>query len=96
MPRFRVIASIWIFAILLGITSIIKTQTRIIEKKIYKIDKSISVLEKDLHETQLDFFYHSSPSNLTKKIRELALIEYSPVDFSRIYLNYIDFSNDKK
>jgi hypothetical protein len=88
--------SVCIFAILLGITSIIKTQTRLVEKRIYKIDIKIAALEKDLHETQLDYSYLSSPKFLSIKIKNLAFIEYLPMDFSRIYLNYSDFNNAEK
>ena len=96
MHKFYLILSIFIFSFLLGITSMIKTKTRIIEKNIYKIDRKISVQNRDLHETQLDYFYLSSPSYLSKKITELAFIEYLPMDFSRIYLSYKDFSNAQK
>ena len=87
---------LFVFGILLGVTSIIKTQTRIIEKKILKLDKKIAVIKKDLHETQLDYFYVSSPGYLSKKIKQLAFIEYMPMDFSRIYLNYRDFTDSQK
>ena len=79
MPKIKIMISVCIFAILLGITSIIKTQTRSLEKKIYKIDLNIAALEKDLHETQLDYSYLSSPNELSKKIIELAFIEYFPI-----------------
>ena len=96
MPKIKLIISICIFSILLGITSAIKNKTRIIEKNIYKIDKRIAVIEKDLHETELDYSYLSSPNNLSKKVRDLAFIDYMPMDFSRIYLNYRDFTNSQK
>ena len=69
MSKINLIISIFIFSISLGITSTIKNQTRIIEKNIYKIDKKIAIIERDLHETQLDYFYVSSPGYLSKKIR---------------------------
>ena len=96
MSKINLIISIFIFSILLGITSIIKNKTRIIEKSIYKIDIKIAALEKDLHETQLDYFYVSSPGYLSKKIKQLAFIEYVPMDFSRIYFNYRDFKDSQK
>ena len=92
MSKINLIASIFIFSILLVITSAIKNKTRIIEKNIYKIDRKIAAIEKDLHETQLDYFYVSSPGYLSKKIKHLAFIEYLPMDFSRIYLNIKDFT----
>ena len=96
MLKINLIISIFIFSILLGITSAIKNQTRIIEKNIYKIDRKIAVIEKDLHETELDYSYLSSPNNLSKKIKDLSFIEYIPMDFSRIYLNYKDFIDSQK
>jgi len=96
MSKINLIISIIIFSIFLGITSTIKNQTRIIEKNIYKIDKKIASIERDLHETQLDFFYVSSPSYLSKKIQQLDFIEYVPMDFSRIYFDYKDFIDPQK
>ena len=96
MPKIKLIISIAIFSILLSITSAIKNQTRIIEKNIYKIDRKIAVIKKDLYETELDYFYLSSPNILSKKIKDFAFIEYVPMDFSRIYLNYKDFSDSQK
>ena len=80
----------------MSITSAIKNKTRIIEKSIYKIDSRIVAKEKDLHETELDYFYLSSPNNLSKKIKDFGDIEYMPMDFSRIYLSYFDFNNAQK
>ena len=96
MSKIKLIVSLCIFSILLGITSFIKNQTRIIEKNIYKIDKKITVIKKDLHETELDYSYLSSPNNLSVKIKDLAFIEYVPMDFSRIYLNYRHFIDYQK
>ena len=80
----------------MSITSAIKNKTRIIEKSIYKIDSKIVSIEKDLHETELDYFYLSSPNNLSERIKDLAFIEYMPMDFSRIYLNYRDFTGSQR
>jgi len=96
MSRIKLISLFLLFSILLGVTSLVKNKTRIIEKKIYKTDRRISIIEKDLHETELDYFYLSSPKNLTTKIDDLSSIEYIPMDFSRIYLNYINFANSRK
>ena len=96
MLKIKLIVSICIFSVLLGITSVIKNKTRIIEKNIYKINKKISITKKDLRETELDYFYLSTPKNLSKKIKHLSYIEYMPMDFSRIYLTYSDFINSQK
>tara|TARA_Y100000768_G_scaffold384403_1_gene368380 strand:- start:364 stop:693 length:330 start_codon:yes stop_codon:yes gene_type:complete len=96
MYRIKILISIFIFSILLGFTSVIKTKTRTIEKKIFTIKSSINVIEKDLHETQLDYSYLSSPNFLSKKIKNLSFIEYEPMDFSRIFLSYNEFVNNQK
>ena len=96
MPKSKIIISFIIFLVFLGVTSFVKTQTRIIEKDINKLDRKIAKIKTDLHETQLDYFYLTSPVNLTKQIKSLDLIEYLPMDFSRIYLNYNDFKDSQK
>ena len=96
MLKVNLIISICIFSILLAFTSIIKNKTRIIEKNIYKVDKRIALKEKDLNEIELDYHYLSSPSNIFNKLSNLTIIDYSPMDFSRIYLNYKDFIDSQK
>ena len=51
MRRFSIALSIGIFAFFLGLTSIIKNQTRVTEKKIEKVTLKILNVKKDLHET---------------------------------------------
>ena len=95
MLKIKFVLSICVFSILLGVTSTVKNKTRVIEKKISKIDRKLIAVKKDLHETELDFYYLSSPSNLSKKVKELALIEYVSMDFYKIYLNFIEFTNSQ-
>ena len=57
MFRSKIVISSVIFLILLIITSIIKNQTRVIEKKLYKLNKIISLKEKNINEAQLEFFF---------------------------------------
>tara|TARA_Y100000768_G_C23840551_1_gene615934 strand:- start:75 stop:410 length:336 start_codon:yes stop_codon:yes gene_type:complete len=96
MQKTKIFLTILIFGLSLGITSIIKTQTMIIEKKITKLELNITDIKKNLHEAQLDFFYLTSPANLERKIKLLSFKEYSPMDYSRIFLNYNDFITIKK
>ena len=56
MVNFKFIFSITIFISLLIITSFIKNQSRIIEKQIMKINSLVKSKEKNLSETELDFF----------------------------------------
>ena len=64
----KIFISLTIFSILLFTTSIIKTQTRLIEKNIKFYEKKISNLENNLYEIQLDYSYLSPPDNISKKI----------------------------
>ena len=73
MSKLRLFISLGIFSFLISITSVIKNQTRIIEKDISKTNKRIAILEKDLNETQLDFFYLSSPESLSNKLTKIPL-----------------------
>ena len=57
-----------IFVTLLIITSTIKNKTRIIEKKISNLSKQVWIKKKDLNETQLDFYYLSTPLEIEKKL----------------------------
>ena len=84
MIKFKIFISIAVFSLLIILTSIIKTQTRILEKKIYKSKIILANIEKDLHETQLDYSCLTSPSYLSK-IDNLSYFQYSPMDFSRIF-----------
>ena len=96
MYKTKFIISSLIFIFLLLLTSIIKNETRIIEKKILKIERKILLTQKDLYESELDYSYLSTPNNLSKKIQMMEIINYEPMHFSRIYLNYNDFINSSK
>ncbi len=78
------------------VTSIIKNQTRIIEKKIHKIHKLITLKEKDINESQLDFYFLSSPSVIEKKVKILGQNNYQPIKNSNIFLSFSDFTNIQK
>mgnify|MGYP001470176086 CR=1 FL=1 len=96
MFRIKILFSISIFSILLIGTSIIKNQTRQIEKKISNLSSSILIKEKDLNETQLDLFYLTSPSIIEKKIKHLDSTQYLPMEYSKIFLsmsNFLDLHN---
>ena len=73
--------TILIFSILLFITSIIKNETRKIEKNISKLNSKIKILEKDLYETQLDYFYLSSPKILSEKINFFSNEKYKHMNY---------------
>ena len=58
--------------------------------------KRLWLSKKDLHETEIDYSYLSSPNSLSERIKDLAFVEYMPMDFSRIYLNYRHFIDYQK
>ena len=93
MFRSKIIMSVIIFLFLLIITSIIKNETRIIEKKLSKLNKQIILKEKDINESELDFYFLSSPAELEKKIKILGNTNYNPIKNSNIFQNLLNFKN---
>ena len=96
MLNTKLIISITVFSFLLFCTSIIKNKTRVIEKNIMSHEKKISNLKKELHESQLEFYYLSSPQNLEEKISFLTNDQYQYMSISKIYLNYNSFILNQK
>ena len=90
MPRTKLIMSITIFVTFLLITSAIKNKTRIIEKQISYLNKDILIKEKNVNETELDFFYLTSPTELEKKLNLIGFNNYKPIQYSNIYFNISD------
>ena len=91
MYKFKIFLSILIFSILLIGTSIIKNQTREIEKKILKINKVLIYKERDYGESKLDFYYLTSPSFIESKVKLLDSNEYIPMEYSNIFFSLKDF-----
>jgi cell division protein FtsL len=96
MLRLKIIISTIIFLILLIITSIIKNQTRIIEKKLFKLNEKITLKEKDINESQLDFYFLTSPAEIEEKIKILGQNNYSPIENSKIFLSLSNFTEMQK
>tara|TARA_B100000242_G_C42994586_1_gene461841 strand:+ start:421 stop:750 length:330 start_codon:yes stop_codon:yes gene_type:complete len=93
MFRVKIFLSIMVFISLLVCTSVIKNETRDIEKKIYDLVKIIDIKEKDLNESQLDFSYLTSPAVIEKKIEYLDRNQYQPMEYSKIFLSMSSFLN---
>ncbi len=96
MFRLKIFISIFVFSFLLFGTSIIKNQTREIEKQIIDITKSISIKKKDFYESQLDYSYLTSPSIIEKKIGIFENDQYFPMEYSKIFssmTNFLDLQN---
>ena len=96
MFRLKIIIPTIIFLTFLIVTSIIKNQTRIIEKKLYMLSKNIVLKEKDSNESQLEFYFLSSPLELEKKIKNLGYNNYSPIKNSKIFLSLSKFTDIQK
>ena len=92
----KIVITTIIFLVLLIFTSIIKNQTRIIEKKLYYLNEKIALKERDINDSQLDLHYLTSPAELEKKIKILGLNNYKTIEKSKIFLNFSHFSNVKK
>ena len=86
-----------IFVSLLIVTSTIKNKTRIIEKKISNLNKQVWIKKKDLNETQLDFYYLSTPLEIEKKLIIIGFENYQPIIHSKIFFDISNFTsiNDK-
>ena len=92
MLRTKFIISSIIFITFLIITSAVKNETRILEKKITNLSNDILLKKKDINETQLDFYYLSSPKEVEKKLNIIGFNDYSPISNSKIFLNISDFT----
>lgn len=88
-----IIFSLSIFFILMIFTSIIKNNTRNIEKNIEKLNIEISILTNELLNAEIDFIYLSSPEKLEKNLLLFDINKYSSYEFSRIFLSTEDFIN---
>jgi hypothetical protein len=96
MFKSKIFITYIIFLILLIFTSIIKNKTRIIEKKLFFLNKTIALKERDINESQLDFYFLTSPAEIEKKINILGFNNYSVIEKSKIYLSFLDFLNIQK
>ena len=93
MFKIKIFISIITFSLFLIITSIIKNQTRELEKKINNLNKIIFLKEIDFNETQLDYTYLTSPLIIENKIKRLDVIEYIPMEYSKIFISMNSFLN---
>ena len=81
---------------MLFLTSIVKNKTRVIEKNIEQYNNKISKIERNLYESQLDFYYLTSPNLLKKKLEFLSDEKYIHMEFSKIYLSLDTFLKNQK
>ena len=79
MFKKSVIASLSIFFILMIFTSVVKNNTRNIEKNIEKLVGEISLLERELADAKIDFIYLSTPEKLREKLTDLTSVKYTAI-----------------
>ena len=91
MFKTKFIISTTLILIFLIITSVVKNKTRIIEKQISNLSKKTLSKRKDLNETQLDFYYLTSPAELEKKLSIIGLDNYQPIEYSKMFFEISDF-----
>ena len=92
MIKTKLFISITVFVIFLAITSVIKNKTRILEKKIAKLNTKIFLKKQNINEGQLDFYYLTSPAEIEKKINIIGFENYRPIKYSNIFLDISDFT----
>ena len=95
MYKIRFFISIFVFFLLMSITSFLKTKTMIIEKKINKLERELISKKNNLHEAQLDFYYLSSPEYISNKVIKFTENNYISMDIKNIYHNYEEFLKDE-
>ena len=93
MSKFKIFISVIFFSFLLIGTSVIKNETRELEKKINVLTKAHAQKEKNLNEVQLDYYYLTSPSIIEKKIEHLGIKKYIHMEYSNIFLSIENFIN---
>ena len=95
MFKIKFIISVSLFFLFIVLTSVVKNETRELEKKIFNIKNKVVNKERNLNETQLEFSYLTSPKIIEKKIDNLFDNKYISMDFSNIFLNFSSFENLK-
>ena len=87
----KLIFSITIFITFLIVTSLVKNQSRILEKKISKLNSKVLSSQKNLSETELEFFYLTSPLEIEKRLIRNNLTKFKPINYSNIFFDLKDF-----
>ena len=97
MFKLKFIVSAIVLVSFLIFTSTIKNKTRVIEKNITNLNKKILLTKKNLNEAQLEFYYLASPAEVEKKLNIIGFDNYYPISYSRIFLDFSEFTNlDKR
>ena len=93
MFKTKLLITISLFSAFLIFTSLVKNKTRILEKKIINVNLKIISKKKDINESQLDFYYLTSPKEIEKKLNIIGFDNYQPIAHSKIFYTISDFIN---
>ena len=88
--------SLAVFTFFLIITSLVKNQSRIIEKQIKALNINIIAKEKNISEAEMEFSYLSSPNEIEKKFNSVDLEKFEPIKYSNIFYDVDDFNTLEK
>ena len=88
--------SLAVFTFLLIITSLVKNQSRIIEKQIKGLNINNIAKEKNISEAEMEFSYLSSPNEIEKKFNSGDLEKFEPIKYSNIFYDIHDFNTLEK
>ena len=84
--------SLTTFIFFLIITSLVKNQSRIIEKQIKGLNIKIIAKEKNISEAEMEFSYLSSPNEIEKKFNSGDLEKFEPIKHSNLFYDIHDFN----
>ena len=88
--------SLTTFIFFLIITSLVKNQSRIMEKQIKVLNSNIVAKEKNISEAEMEFSYLSSPNKIEKKFKSGNLEKFEPIKHSNIFYDVQDFNTLEK
>jgi hypothetical protein len=91
----KIFISLILFCLFMIFTSIVKTQTRMLEKDIHKYEKKIALLQNDIYDSQLDYFYLTSPEHISNYINTYSDLSYTIIKFSKIYFSLQQFLEEE-
>ena len=92
MFNLKLFFSLAVFTFFLIITSLVKNQSRIIEKQIKGLNINIVAKEKNISEAEMEFSYLSSPNEIEKKFNSGDLEKFEPIKYSNIFYDVHDFN----
>ena len=93
MHKKKFLITISFFLFLMTVTSLIKTETRMLEKNILTLKSEIFQNKQNLHEAQIEYTYLTSPKMISEKAKNYINEDYKSIKFSNIYLNFEKYKN---